>query len=415
MPRRQALPAGVYQRPNGQFWGDFRQFSAVGGRREPLKAGPGTRATKDRRQARKLYLQRLTHWEATRALTHQERPPRATNTSGPIVGAQHAVDFLQDQEQALENGLTREGRARQQRTQKGIDDQRRDLERIWRWAASVGKLHMHEIERLDVRALRVHLQEQKLAPASIHKAMMAASAQYRRAKSDSLVKENPFRDNDHVPSAGRRRAAWLEPDKARDFIECASSIRFEKCPYIGALIAFLFYTGARPAEAFGARWADFPLSGGRMTIRGTKNEESEEREQPFWPHLKQILRAHRRTIPADCPYLFPSPIRKGGWRPIKDIRAAFEAVATKAGLPTAGRDRVTPKAARHTWASTMRGLIEGKRGSSYNSLAIANMMGHTSEKTLNKVYTHALRGRLKWTELDYRRAIRLGLPSRRRS
>lgn len=69
--------ARLYRR-GGRWWGDFREFTAVGGRQEALRPPGQLRATADRNLAAQIYAARLRQLEDARDDVSRGRPPAVT-------------------------------------------------------------------------------------------------------------------------------------------------------------------------------------------------------------------------------------------------------------------------------------------------------------------------------------------------
>jgi integrase len=135
---------------------------------------------------------------------------------------------------------------------------------------------------------------------------------------------------------GTPRTAWLNEDDMSALIAASDSHGAS----FGALMRFLFNTGARLSEALDLRWRDVDLDKGLVRLRQTKEET--ERAALIQPHVIEALRPLMRA-PDDKVFR----LTKSGFLYDKLADAAKEAGVT---IP----ERVAFHICRHTWATMMR-------------------------------------------------------------
>nr|WP_314074711.1 tyrosine-type recombinase/integrase [uncultured Roseococcus sp.] len=171
-------------------------------------------------------------------------------------------------------------------------------------------------------------------------------------------------------ATGEKRTRWLTPAELL-------RLRAASAPHLQALITFLVCTGPRLGEALRLEWADVDLPHARATLRGVKDNASEERDR--------ILELPPAAVAALANIAYPSRDDEGKriWSVEKkgrvfrthegedypdsedgggQIRTAWATACRNAGFPgewhgEEGRRRwwtpkdVTPHVLRHTWAS----------------------------------------------------------------
>lgn len=118
-----------------------------------------------------------------------------------------------------------------------------------------------------------------------------------------------------------------------------------------ALLAVLFYTGLRRAEAARLKWSDFDMTAGLLTVEGGKGRAQDESDAipvPGFDRLKKHLLAWRREIPMH-EYIFVAvnkADRVGADKPI--TTETIRRVCQAAGLPD-----FKPHDARRTLATSL--------------------------------------------------------------
>jgi integrase len=140
----------------------------------------------------------------------------------------------------------------------------------------------------------------------------------------------PRLDKSDFPDS-KRRTRWLTPDEAARLLAAAR-------PTTRTQIMLQLYTGCRPSEAYGLRWADVDLSHRTVLFRDTKN--GEDRTSP----IPNALFLHLANLADRGELVCGGPFDK------KTRRGHFHAARAAAGL---GSD-VTPHTLCHTFATWAR-------------------------------------------------------------
>jgi integrase len=138
------------------------------------------------------------------------------------------------------------------------------------------------------------------------------------------------------PKPPKGRTRWLTPAEADRLIDACS-------PHLRPLVIFLFYTGARLAEALYLDWRQLDLDRGEVRFLETKN--GDPRGVPLHARVRAALAElkHRGgevfRRPDGQPYM--RKVDGGG-----QIKTAFKAACRRAGITD-----FTPHGCRHTWAT----------------------------------------------------------------
>lgn len=127
--------------------------------------------------------------------------------------------------------------------------------------------------------------------------------------------------------------------------EANALIASARQPY-QAILAALYYTGARLTAILQLRPDDLDLSGGTVRLR-TKGRVQADVCLP--PPLVPILAAHTHDLPAGSPWLWPSPTHPGCHADGPALRRALREAADCAGITR----RVYPHLLRHSCATEL--------------------------------------------------------------
>ncbi len=141
-------------------------------------------------------------------------------------------------------------------------------------------------------------------------------------------------------------------------------------PFHRALYLCLYHAGLRKSEVTSLRPADVHLDHGMIRITG---KGGKTRVVPMSQLLKEALRAHVQTLPADAVLVFPS--HATGMQ-LKDIRFAIQRAKKKLNI----KRRITPHMMRHSFASHL--IDEG-----LDLKSVADLLGHEDVAT-TQIYTH---------------------------
>ena len=334
----------VFWRDRGgqrRAYGDFRDFSDVGGGREAL-VPPGTRsATTDFDLATELAAQRVRELEEKRrnkSLLGVEREAglgwfAAHHLREKAKAGKVTDGWLGDTEMQLRRAITFFG-------------SERDLASITpkdcaAWASALGKIKNGRGGKLGGGTIRHHLN--------------TLSNLYRRAVSEGYATANPVGGMMEKPTANREEARWLEVHDAALFLESARLYspnlvqRAFLHPY--PLVATFLLTGGRLQEVLGLDVEDISFDRGTVTFRPNAHRRlktlTSHRSVPMWPQLREALQEYVFGEGRVSGLLFPSPTATGM---LKDLRKMLNAIGERArfveGEITSKRFRPTYGAAR---------------------------------------------------------------------
>jgi len=385
-------------------YGDFRDYAAVGGGWEPLKAPGAKRATTDSTLAEQLAAQRLAELE-TRRLRAQGRaihglPPEITL-------AEYARLYLIKRRQA---GSVSDGRLEEAELHltRAIDHfgENTDLNDITpaavgQWSAALAVAVPGTDDAKGRRALsggarRGHLN--------------TLSNLFRHAAEDGYVPphHNPVAVLTDKPQGRALETKWLEVYEAALLLEAARRYRPKRddiaVPFAYELIATALLTGGRPEEVLGLEVADVSFDRATITFRPNewrrrarlKTSGSEFRTVPLWPQLREILERYLANRPPSR-LLFPS-YRTGKEAILKDARKLIDAVA---GFPGGWKPReLNMRFFRHTFTAAALQLLD--RGAPISPYTVGKWLGHGGDALVRKIYGHLGEVRHRSKHLEFR-------------
>jgi len=388
----------IYWRKRGglsRAYGDFRDYSDVGGRQEALVAPGEKLATSDSDAAQALVAARLKELDEARRgrALHGERK-RATLqdfASEHLVSKKKAASvsdsWLETRQQQLEAAIRFLGAGRDLESIKVSD--------IKQWAN-------HLAISGGTRGL-------PLSPGSVRHYLFALSDLYGTAQEEEVVPPgyNPVAAWRHKPIVPPREARWLELDEAALVLE--SSRRVPVLPnnpgainasMAHALLGTFLLTGGRRAEILGLAVDDISFDRKTVTFRPHPwrrlKTATSLRVLPLWPQLEAILR--RYVFGTDRPFgrlLFPS-FENGQEQGIVDIRKLLDRVSVQAG-GKAGELRT--RLFRHTYAAARLQTLD--RGAPVSVFTVARELGHGGEGLVRRVYGHLGQVRHRAEEVEY--------------
>ncbi|HEV8263741.1 MAG TPA: site-specific integrase [Gemmatimonadales bacterium] len=369
-----------------RWWGDFRRFADVGGKREPLIPAGESLATTDKALAESLANARYQELRRARienrdrqklglplptSLHEYARYHLLTKREAGQVGDQ----WLMSAEMHLTRAVAVFGKDRELSTI-GVAD-------VSAWCAALRRPPL----RLKDPSIRQHLN--------------SLSNLYRRAISEGRVPAhyNPVAGLLEKPSAKPlKKPRWYEVPEAALYLEAARRYRPARndiaIPFAYELVATALLTGGRPGEVLGLEVTDVDFSRGLVHFRpnawrrsgGLKTPRS-ERAVPLWPQLRTILKRYLAGPHAPPGrLLFPS-YRTGEEAMLTDVRKMLDGVAALIGWPT----RPDPKAVdmydfRHTYTTARRQTLD--RGHPVSDVTVAHELGHNSAKMIEETYGH---------------------------
>lgn len=427
--RRNSRPVRVYLN-GGRFWGDFRKYADVGGKREPLVL-PGSRlATDDPTVARRLADSRQALYEAARA------PQRSAGAIGDDQTLRGAVAAFLGRKKAEAEGAVADRQNRVARQHELVTN----LAQVVGMLEADGIVRLADIDRGAISRLAERIcqtpgRDGPLSESSQRKRLMALSAVLTDAVGRGLVNHNPIHRHPAVPSAhvpapaegvtlppkDRHLPPWDVQRLVDVLVERTKDQRHPRAPRAALVAILLVYTGLRLREATGLEWqhVDPPPNArtpGTIRVVRTKRRDLKNkgaaRQVPLWPACWAILdaAATRLGIARDRDGLVV-PGESGGM--ITRIHGTLRAALIAAGLPA-----VTPHGLRHTYATArLRCTLTSPTGVVIAAPRdrIARELGHASETLIAERYGHD-DGRptfLIGSLLDYADAARLVYPARK--
>jgi integrase len=189
-----------------------------------------------------------------------------------------------------------------------------------------------------------------------------------------------------------REERTMEPEQVAQFLREAAETRF------GTIFTLAFYTGARPGELLGLRWADLDAASRLLKIRktiawrkgcewymDTPKTTTGRRNLRLTDDLTEILDKHRKRQLEDrmkaggawedhsfifCDE-FGRPYTQGG------LRYNCKQILKTAGLP----EHYSPYSMRHTSATQL--IAQG-----VNVKTVSERLGHSDMAITLKTYTH---------------------------
>jgi integrase/recombinase XerD len=259
----------------------------------------------------------------------------------------------------------------------------RDLDRFASWVAGGG---LADYLRPGVRELTHylgHLREEKLAPPSVARHLIALKMFYRFLRLEERVEQNTV-ELLSSPALWERIPQVLSPESVDKLLAAPQpSERF----YLRdrALLETLYATGSRASEVVGLAVADLHLDSAFCKCQG---KGSKQRVVPLGRKAVEALRAYladlRPKLVKAVPEAEPVFVSRGGkaldrvllWKQVKKY-------ARRAGL----NPKVSPHTLRHSFATH---LLAG--GADLRT--VQELLGHANIRTTQH-YTHVDRDRLR--------------------
>ncbi|MGH7577071.1 MAG: tyrosine-type recombinase/integrase, partial [Longimicrobiales bacterium] len=362
----------------GRYYGDFRDYSDVGGKREALVPSGAAGATTDPDVAGKLAAARVEELETKRRnrdLLGVEQDAELAPFAAHHLILKAEAGRVTDRELGLI----------QKRLERAVEffGTNRNLAAIGvrdveRWAAALAKLPGQRGGTLSGQTVRHHLN--------------ALSNLYRRAQAESCVLPgfNPVSAMMDKPVANVQEAEWLEAHDASLFLEAARLYKPQRddialpCTY--PLVAMFLLTGGRKSEVLGLQPEDVSFDRRTITFRPNGwrrlKTRTSHRVVPLWPQLEEILRAY--VFGGAAPpgrLLFPTGRRDGSGM-VNDLRKVLDALSERCGW-SAG---IRTKAFRHTYCAMRLQTLD--RGAPVSPWTVAREMGHGGRSLVDRVYGH---------------------------
>ena len=190
---------------------------------------------------------------------------------------------------------------------------------------------------------------------------------YEHAIDHDYTGPNPVRIRRASRFKERSRDRRLERKKIRAFFDA-----LDDSPKKDFFLMLLF-TGVRRRQAEGARWEDIDLEERTWRLEDTKG--GKPLTVPLTAEAVEVLLRRRAAVPAECPWVFPSP-REG--KHLSDPTKAWQAICAAAGIT----DRLRLHDLRRTLATFME-------EASVSATMIGKMLG-PAVAGVTGVYTRAV-------------------------
>ncbi len=384
----------IYWREQGgerRYYGDFRDYADVGGKREPLKVDPDdARATTDRDLAETLAATRLKKLQHERAKAQGRTvaglPPLTTLVTWVREHLVAKAKAGQVTDQWMEGEELRLGRA--------VDHFKPETD-------------LSLVTVADVRQWAEALRTKGLSGGTIRQHLNSLSNLYRRAQSEEKVTPgyNPVAAMMDKPTAKKVAAQWLEVPTAALLLEAARTFKPKRddvaMPFAFELLATALLTGGRPAEVLGLELDDVNLTREQITFRPNTWRRlktlTSHRSVPLWPQLKEILRpwlAERKL--AGGRLLFPS-YRTGEEAMLTDCRKLLDAVGARVGF---NAREVNLYDFRHTYCAARLQTLDGD--APVSPYTVGQELGHGGDSLVKRVYGHLGTVRHRSKAVEYR-------------
>lgn len=404
-----------------RYYGDFRDYSDVGGGREALIPDGEHRATSDPSIAETLAGRRLDELKearATRVVTGVRRQ-EALESFGSFhlkrkAKAGVSEKWLVAVEKQLKRAVAFFGKDREL-TSIRPSDVRQWIDQLRETPNGRGVMCPEcrtrgEIEESKPVATCPECDEGwrvgTLSEKTVRDHINSLSNLYRRAQSEEVVQPgyNPVAALIEKPSpSGNGDAEWLEHHEAALLLESARTYEPDSDAgghdFIYPLVATFLLTGGRKSEVLGLEVSD--VSFDRKTVRFRPNEhrglktDSSNRSVPLWPQLEEILREH--VFGGEAPragLLFPSPRTDGM---LTNVRKQLDSIGEQAGFE---KGEIRTKMFRHTYCATRLQTLD--HGHPVSPYTVSRELGHSSTTMVERVYSHLGEIRHRAEEVEYR-------------
>ena len=259
----------------------------------------------------------------------------------------------------------------------------RDLDRFAQWVAGGGLDDYLKPSVRDFGHYLAYLREDKLAPRSVARHLVALKMFYRFLRLEERITDSAV-DVLSSPALWERIPHVLTPEAVTRLLESPLPIdRF----YLRdrALLETLYATGARASEVVGLKCMDLYLDSGFLKCFG---KGSKQRVVPLGRPAIAALRTYlgelRPRLTASCPEAAWVFVSRGG----RGLTREMLWVLVKKYVRRAGLNaKISPHTLRHSFATH---LLTG--GADLRT--VQEMLGHASIQT-TQIYTHVDRERLK--------------------
>ncbi len=387
----------LYYREGRGWYGDFRDFADVGGKREAMIPVGRQNPTQDRDEASALVTQRLAEL--------QDRREHGAGADNPTLRdyARRHLELKRASRGRAESTITRDAYA---------------LEVFLRYFSNGVTLRDITVERLgDWQAWRAAQPGRhgkgRTANQSILNELNALSNLFRRAVAEKKAMLNPVQLMVDRPQQKVGEAVWLECGEGARVIEQALALdaepggkRLIRC--MGPIVGTFLLTGGRKGEVFGLEVGDVDFENARVHFRpnvhrGLKKARH-KRFVPLWPQLEGLLRPYIEGLGRESGLLFPSPTHGGM---LDDVRWQLDMILERAKVTK----HVTLHTCRHTYTAMRLQTLD--HGQPVSPFTVMRELGHSSIGLIEKTYGHLLDVRHRSEAVEYREAEVLDIRSRR--
>jgi integrase len=322
MPRKRR--SRVYLRA-GRYWGDFRDFAAQGGKREPLISDGDTYATPDEAIAGELAAARV------RDLQERKRNKVLLGVERQATLAAYAAYHLERKAESSEV------------TDRWLEETEVRLQRAVEYFGAdreLGSISVRDVQNWLSHLAREKHRGRSFSRATIRHYLQSLSNLYRRAVAEGYAVLNPAAAIMDKPQPQRRDSLRLEVADAALYLEAARTWKPDldagANPAIFEIVATFLLTGGRSAEVLGLDLEDVSFDRKTITFRNNnwrrlKNRTS-ARTVPLWPQLEEILREY--VFGGRGPksgLLYPSHRGEAAGRMITDVRKSLNSIGERAG------------------------------------------------------------------------------------
>jgi integrase len=380
-------------RKGKRYYADLRDYAAVGGGQEALKA-PGSRmATTDADEAAQLLAGRLAELQELEDRRRGKALVGIRRQSSLAAYADYHLTEKAKNDEAVPAWLTQAQRHLE--TAAGFFGPDLDVAAIT--PDDLGR-YVDYLRGLD------NGRGGTLSDTSVRKYLNSLSNMYARALAEGYVKSNPVASMYSKPTEATVEAEYLEPHEAALLLEAARTYRpaidpavqshggaisAKPNPYVYPLLATFLLTGGRKSEILGLEVDDVSFRLDKIYIRSNEwrrlKTKGSKRSIPLWPQLREILEAYLLERERDGglgSLLFPST-RGAGESMIRDLRKALDAIGKRAGFP---EGHVRLHMLRHTYTAARIQTLD--RGAPIALYSVARELGHSSTDMIEDRYGH---------------------------
>jgi integrase len=386
--------------PETRYYGDFRDFAAVGGGYEALIPPGATRGTTDPDLAVRILAERL------QALEDLREARQKGGVASPRLLEVAVADYLEDRarpDMTKSEILTLtniEGRLRHAIEFFGARTLLSDI------TTARAKAWMKELERTTSKRTGGPLSD-----GTIRKYLDAFSGLWGWAAQYGTVQgsSNPIRGLKDKPTSTTQEAVFLEVPEGALVLEAARLHTHERPDQASVpayeVVACFLLTGGRKSEVLELTPARFDFVNKRVTLRNSKRTRRSRRPEfrtvPLWPQLEGIMGPYieRRELGRDD-LLFPS--RNDPARPITEPRKTMGTVLEDAGLPPG---HPPTKVFRHTYCTARVQTVQpGPQGElvAVATSTVAKELGQGGTALVERVYDHPAKHHHRSREVEFR-------------